>query len=326
MPLGREPVDLGDQADGADGDGPGRHRAAVGAAEPPGRRPDPLVVQERLAHPHEHDPGDPPPSRAGQVARLDPLVEDLPGREVAPGGHARRRAEDATHRAADLRREADADRPRLVQGDQHRLDRQAVVRPEAELLEAVDGRRHLAVRCQAWQRPDGVAQEAGDLEGPPPGFRVVDTPSQEGRAEPADRQPIRPQPKGLRHEGFGVQVAGVQHGSLLPVAVAGHALRPGIVSRVSHVSADRIHAWRTRTARGVVLTVRERGGNDEADGRRSTQGAGFAGNFPRISGRPNLPAGSLVQRRRGAVACGIRPVPILTVFLERIPSQEAITV
>ena len=215
VPLGREPVDLGDQADGADGDGPGRHRAAVGAAEPPGRRPDPLVVQERLAHPHEHDPGDPPPLRTGQVARLDPLVEDLPGREVAPGGHACRRAEDATHRAADLRREADADRPRLVQGDQHRLDRQAVVRPEAELLEPVDGRRHLAVRRQARQRPDRVAQEAGDLEGAPPGLRIVDAPPQEGRAEPADREPIRPQPKGVRHQGFGVQVAGVQHDSSL---------------------------------------------------------------------------------------------------------------
>src|SRR3954470_22726976 len=38
----------------------------------------------------------------------------------------------------------------------------------------------------------------------------------------------------------------------------------------------------TRMARGVVLTVRGAGGNDEAGRATIEQGAGFAGNYPRI--------------------------------------------
>ena len=107
---------------------------ALAATDPPygqrsklGRGQHAVVVQERLAHPHEDGPGDPPALGAGHLARLDELIDDLPGRQVSPPWHPRRGAEDAAHRAADLRREANAHRPRLVQRDQHRLDRQAVV-------------------------------------------------------------------------------------------------------------------------------------------------------------------------------------------------------
>ena len=67
--LGREAVDLGDEPDRADRDRLGRDRAAEGAAEQVGGRHHAVVIQERLAHPHEDGPGDPPALRDRTISR-----------------------------------------------------------------------------------------------------------------------------------------------------------------------------------------------------------------------------------------------------------------
>ena len=54
-------------------------------------------------------------------------------------GHSGRRAEDAAHRTADLRRETNAHGAGLVQRDEHGLDGQAVIGAEEQFLKAVDG-------------------------------------------------------------------------------------------------------------------------------------------------------------------------------------------
>ena len=63
-----------------------------------------LVVEQRLAHAHEDDAA----HRMRRVgADLHHLIDDLPRRQVAAKAHAARGAEDAAHRAADLRADAD---------------------------------------------------------------------------------------------------------------------------------------------------------------------------------------------------------------------------
>ena len=144
-----------------------------------------------------------------------------------------------------------------------------------------------------------------------------------GRAEPADREPIRPQPKGVRHKGFGVQVAGIQHDSP-SVAVAGHVPATGS-SRECRMFPPIDPCLARRGPPGSRLDGPGGGGNDEADG-ADREGRGFAGKFARFSGRTQPSGGfARTEMTRGG-RIGIRPVPILPVFLERIPSQEAITV
>ncbi len=147
--LGRVAVDLGHQAHRADRDRRGPDRRAVRAPQQLGRRQHPVVVQEWLAHPHEHRAGDPPPLRADQLPACTSWSIISHVSRLRRLRHPRRCAEDAAHRAADLRREADAHRPRLVQRDQHRLHRQAVGRPEEELLEPVDLGRGQPARASA---------------------------------------------------------------------------------------------------------------------------------------------------------------------------------
>ena len=126
-------------------------------------------------------PGHPTPLRPREVAGLDPLVDDLPGGQVPPGRHPGRGAEGAAHRAADLRRETDAHRARLVERDQDRLDRQAVAGQEPELLEAVGRRGRRLVERQPGQGADRVARAVAG-----PGTIA---PSSAGRGCPAEDAP-----------------------------------------------------------------------------------------------------------------------------------------
>ena len=137
------------------------------------------------------------PCAIDHLPRLHELVDDLPGLQVAPPRHPRRGAEDATHRAADLRRQADAHRPRLVQRDQHRLHRQAVGRPEEQLLESIDRRGGHVLQDQPRQRvADRLPQPARDLEIARPRRRDHGCRGPHRREQPTDRQVVRAQRPG----------------------------------------------------------------------------------------------------------------------------------
>ena len=126
------------------------------------------------------------PVLRASVACLDELVDDLPGLQVAPAGHPRRGTELAAHGAADLGREAEADGPRLVQRDDHGLDGQAVVRPEAEFLEPVGAGDNGVLELEPRQVADRLDQPPGDLAVASPRGGVVDSPGHDRRQQPAD--------------------------------------------------------------------------------------------------------------------------------------------
>ena len=67
---GGEAVDPGHEADGGDGEVPGRQAEVV--VQPLDRRPDPVEVGQRLAHAHEHDVGQAPAQLAGSAAGTAP--------------------------------------------------------------------------------------------------------------------------------------------------------------------------------------------------------------------------------------------------------------
>ena len=135
--LARQPPDRALEADRRDRDAARAQAEAVAAEEPahrPQRRP---VVGERLAHAHEDDVGD--GAFAGEVQHLG---DDLAGAEVAAEALLAGGAEDAAHRAAGLRRDADggaAARAGRVAGavgvvvHPHGLDRRAAAEAEQHL-------------------------------------------------------------------------------------------------------------------------------------------------------------------------------------------------
>ena len=159
MSLGGEAADRREHAGGRDRDrlgGDGRSRRIAEDA----RRPDDvLVVQERLAHPHE----DRAPHRMVRLGGDQPVLrQDLPGLQAANPAQAPGRAEVAGERAPDLRAEADGvlrGRQRLQPGgltgpapllegarvgrvrqrDPHRLDGVTVGGPKQVLHESVGG-------------------------------------------------------------------------------------------------------------------------------------------------------------------------------------------
>ena len=203
----------GTRPDRADRDRRRTDRRAVRAAQQVGRRHHAVVVQERLAHPHEDRPGDPPPLRADQLARLDELVDHLPGLEVAPARHPRRRAEDAAHRAADLRRQADAHRPRLVQAGSG---------PSPP-----PGRRPSGTGASESRRPprSSIRSSAAGAAGrriasaaaAGPGNRapqraIMDAPTHHRREQPADRQVVGPEGPGAAWKAPGVRSRGSSTG------------------------------------------------------------------------------------------------------------------
>ena len=103
--------------------------------------------------------------------------------------HPRGGAEDAAHRAADLRRETDTDRARLVQRDQDRLDRQAVRSAEQQLLKPVDRRGHRSLELQPRQRAsDRLTQSPGHLKIASPDRWVMNAPSHDRGHQAADRR------------------------------------------------------------------------------------------------------------------------------------------
>jgi len=101
-----------------------------------------VEVQERLAHAHEHGVVD-----RICAAKMQGLVEDLGGRQVAPELHLPGRAERARERAARLARQAERAAAVAV-AHQHRLHRPAVGGLEERLGRAVarDRLAHVAQR------------------------------------------------------------------------------------------------------------------------------------------------------------------------------------
>ena len=65
-----------------------------------------VEVEQRLAHPHEHDIGQSTAVRDQPAGRVPDLVDDLGGLEVASEPELARRAERAADGAADLARDA----------------------------------------------------------------------------------------------------------------------------------------------------------------------------------------------------------------------------
>ncbi len=114
-------------------------------------RQHPVEVEQRLAHPHEHDVRQPLAVRRQPAGRVADLVDDLGGREVAREPELARRAERAADRAAGLAR--DAQRVPLAAGatrrvmHQDRFDERAVVELVERLLgQAAVGRGE--ARCR----------------------------------------------------------------------------------------------------------------------------------------------------------------------------------
>ena len=102
--LRGKPADLRDDAGGRDGDALGVDGTARRMAEDARGLDDVLVVEERLAHPHEDDAADRP---IGFGPDGQHLSDDLGSRQVAPEAERAGRAERARQRAPSLRRDAD---------------------------------------------------------------------------------------------------------------------------------------------------------------------------------------------------------------------------
>src|SRR5438067_1593962 len=147
VPLARVAADGGDHARGGDGDGPSVDGAARWMAEDARRLHHRVVVEERLAHSHEHDAAHGP---VGFLADREDLADDLVCGEIAFEAQRAGGAERARKRATRLARDADdvllllalvgarVDTRRLARHrDAHRFDLRAVVQFEQILHEAV---------------------------------------------------------------------------------------------------------------------------------------------------------------------------------------------
>jgi hypothetical protein len=171
--LGGQAADAGDDADRRHGEVPGRD-PEVGVQALDGA-PQPLVVGQRLAHPHEHDVRQ-PPGPAGPALRRPggrppgphDLLDDLADGQVAveaglPGG-----AERARHGAAGLG--ADAHRRPVGVVHEHGLDAGAVGQPPQPLhgvAAVADRRRHLGQRrgqLGGQAGPHGLGQRGQGVE------------------------------------------------------------------------------------------------------------------------------------------------------------------
>ncbi len=167
--------------------------------------------QERFAHPHEDGAGDSSALVVGDLSGVGPLVENLPGGQVATGRHPGGGAEGAAHRAADLRRKADADGAGFVQGDEHRLDRQAVAGAKQQFLEPVDGRRDRAFESQTRQGVTDPGNRAlGNLKVAGPDRWVIPSPGDDGGDQPAADPGDEAEGGDVGQGGVGRLVAGVE--------------------------------------------------------------------------------------------------------------------
>ena len=120
--LGGQPADARDDPDRRDGQVAGRQPEVV--VEPLDRRPDPVVVGQRLAHPHEHHVGQPARRPGGPRAPPTTCSTISPVRQVAGEAGLAGGAERAAHGAAGLARHAHRRPVRVVH--QHRLHPGAV--------------------------------------------------------------------------------------------------------------------------------------------------------------------------------------------------------
>ena len=124
------PRESGHHAAGGDGDVPRSEvRTFAGVDELQGAHRL-VVVGERFAHAHDDDIGD-----LTEFSRQHILGDDLVGGERAHHSLRAAGAEDAAHRAADLRRDALGEA--AGGGNQHRLDRVAVFESDEQFFRAV---------------------------------------------------------------------------------------------------------------------------------------------------------------------------------------------
>ena len=103
-----------------------------------------------------------------------------------------------------------------MQRDQDRLDRQAVGRPEEELLEAVDlgGLRTLEDYTRQGVT-DRLVEPPRDLEMSTPDRGIMDAPADDRREQTPDREVVGPERSGGSLEGVGRHVPGIEHGPFL---------------------------------------------------------------------------------------------------------------
>ena len=133
--LGGQAADAGHDAHRGEGEVPGRQ--AHIAVQADDRAPDPVVVGQRLPHPHEDDVRD--PSRGGLPHGDGDLLDDLALRQLALEARLPRGAELAGHGTASLGGHADGHPIRVVH--QHRLHLSTVAeRPQPFRRLAVVGR------------------------------------------------------------------------------------------------------------------------------------------------------------------------------------------
>ncbi len=145
--------------------------------------------QERLAHPHEDRAGDPPSLRSGEVAGLDPLVDDLPGREVpaaSASAPSRRRRRPSRSRPARTGRRSPPPACGAGSGPSRSPGRRASgtgasgSRRRGEVTEASS--------VEPGKGADQFAQAPGDLERSAPLGGVVDSVAEDGRGQPTGRE------------------------------------------------------------------------------------------------------------------------------------------
>ena len=152
-------LDARDDAAGADGDVPGAQPERARVAEQRRGGQDPIGVQQRLAHAHEHDVRDPTALSRQVTAPEATLVHDLGDLQVTPEAQLARGAERAADRAAGLA--GDAQRGALAAGTprrvahQHRLDGAAVIQAVERLL------RQTAVRLAHGRLHERIEPERG---------------------------------------------------------------------------------------------------------------------------------------------------------------------
>ncbi len=98
-----------------------------------------------------------------------------------------------------------------MQRDDHRLDGETVVRPEAEFLEPVGSGDNGVLEFESQQVANGVNQAPGDLAVAPPRGGVVNAPGHNRRQQTADN--FRADAQGQRplHKDLGTQVSGIDH-------------------------------------------------------------------------------------------------------------------
>ncbi len=200
--FGGEATQHGHDAYGRHADGLGVDTQADRFRQHLGRTLDALIIEKRLAHPHE----DNAPHTVGRVAaNVRHLIDDFPRSQIPLEAESTGGAEDAAHGTADLR--TDADDVFLMAGpvqqrNPHGLEDLGTVPSKEVLGEAVRRRHHLFEQRQARhargfldqaQEPlRHLRQSRRDFVAAPLQHRCLEAPSQAQRHAQAGEPGVQP--------------------------------------------------------------------------------------------------------------------------------------